>query len=104
MSERNRRLRAAGIAALAWAGLGAVWCVLVPGGAAELPQGVPGTLRSLLVLPLAVPLLIFATAACQAAAAGLPVGGYLAMLAAFLTASATLCPFATAAALRLTVR
>ncbi len=30
--------------------------------------------------------------------------GYLAMLAAFLTASATLCPFATAAALRLTVR
>ena len=60
-----------------------------------------GVLLSLLVLPLAVPLLIFATAACQAAAAGLPVGGYLAMLAAFLTASATLCPFATAAALRL---
>ena len=41
MSEQNRRLRAAGIAALAWAGLAAVWCVLVPGGAAELPQGVP---------------------------------------------------------------
>ena len=61
MSEQNRRLRAAGIAALAWAGLAAVWCVLVSGGAAELPQGVPGTLRSLLVLPLAVPLLIFAT-------------------------------------------
>ena len=39
MSEQNRRLRAAGIAALAWAGLAAVWCVLVPGGAAELPQG-----------------------------------------------------------------
>lgn len=56
------------------------------------------------MLPLAVPLLIFATAACQAAAAELPVSGYLAMLAAFLTASATLCPFATAAALRLTVR
>ena len=53
MSEQNRRLRAAGIAALAWAGLAAVWCVLVPGGAAELPQGVPGMLRSLLVLPLA---------------------------------------------------
>ena len=53
VSEQNRRLRAAGIAALAWAGLAAVWCVLVPGGAAELPQGVPGTLRSLLVLPLA---------------------------------------------------
>ena len=41
-----------------------------------------GVLLSLLVLPLAVPLLIFATAACQAAAAGLPVSGYLAMLAA----------------------
>ena len=53
MSEQNRRLRAAGIAALAWAGLAAVWCVQVPGGAAELPQGMPGTLRSLLVLPLA---------------------------------------------------
>ena len=53
MSEQDRRLRAAGIAALAWAGLATVWCVLVPGGAAELPQGVPGTLRSLLVLPLA---------------------------------------------------
>ena len=63
-----------------------------------------GVLLSLLVLPLAVPLLIFATAACQAAAAELPASGYLAMLAAFLTASATLCPFATAAALRLTVR
>ena len=49
MSEQNRRLRAAGIAALAWAGLAAVWCVQVPGGAAELPQGVPGTLRSLLI-------------------------------------------------------
>ena len=61
-------------------------------------------LHHALWLPLAVPLLIFATAACQAAAAGLPVSGYLAMLAAFLTASATLCPFATAAALRLTVR
>ena len=49
-----------------------------------------GVLLSLLVLPLAVPLLIFATAACQAAAAGLPVSGYLAMLAAFLTASASM--------------
>ena len=63
-----------------------------------------GVLLSLLVLPLSVPLLIFATGAIQAGAAGLPVDGYLAILAAFLAASATLCPFATAAALRLTVR
>lgn len=63
-----------------------------------------GVLLSLLVLPLAVPVLIFATAAAQAAAQGLPVSGYMAILGAFLTASATLCPFATAAALRLTVQ
>ena len=63
-----------------------------------------GVLLSLLVLPLSVPLLIFATAATQAASAGLPVDGYLAILGAFLAASATLCPFATAAALRLTVQ
>ena len=54
MSEQNRhRLRAAGIAALAWAGLAAVWTLLVPGEAAELPQGTAGIVRSLLVLPLA---------------------------------------------------
>ena len=55
-TERGRRRCQSGTAASAaraWAGLAAVWCVLVPGGAAELPQGVPGTLRSLLVLPLA---------------------------------------------------
>ncbi|EMH6513801.1 heme exporter protein CcmB [Raoultella planticola] len=63
-----------------------------------------GVLLSLLVLPLSVPLLIFATGAIQAGAAGLPVDGYLAILAAFLAPSATLCPFATAAALRLTVQ
>ena len=58
MSEQNRhRLRAAGIAALAWAGLAAVWTLLVPGEAAELPQGTAGIVRSLLVLPLAEELL-----------------------------------------------
>lgn len=59
-----------------------------------------GVLLSLLVLPLTVPLLIFATAAIEAAMMQLPVGGYLAILGAFLAGSATLCPFATAAALR----
>ena len=63
-----------------------------------------GVLLSLLVLPLAVPVLIFGTAAVHAAAQGLPVSGYMAILGAFLTASATLCSFATAAALRLTVQ
>lgn len=77
--------------------LGAVGAALTVG----LKRG--GVLLSLLVLPLSVPILIFASAAAEAAAAGLPVDGYLAVLGAFLAASATLSPFATAAALRLSV-
>lgn len=60
-----------------------------------------GVLLSLLVLPLAVPVLIFASAAIDEAGQGLPIGGYLAILGAMLAASATLAPFATAAALRI---
>ncbi|MTD42503.1 heme exporter protein CcmB [Erwinia sp. CPCC 100877] len=63
-----------------------------------------GVLLSLLVLPLTIPLLIFATAALDAAAMNLPVNGYMAILGAFLAASATLGPFATAAALRVSVQ
>ncbi|MBG6248339.1 MULTISPECIES: heme exporter protein CcmB [Symbiopectobacterium] len=59
-----------------------------------------GVLLSLLMLLLTIPLLIFTTAAIEAAMTQLPVGGYLAILGAFLAGSATLCPFATAAALR----
>ncbi|MCU5772836.1 heme exporter protein CcmB [Erwiniaceae bacterium BAC15a-03b] len=62
-----------------------------------------GVLLSLLVLPLAIPVLIFATAAIDAAAMGLPIDGYLAILGAMLAGSATLAPFATAAALRISV-
>ena len=61
-------------------------------------------LLSLLVLPLMIPLLIFATAAVGAAQMLLPVDGYLAILGAFLAGSATLSPFATAAALRISVQ
>lgn len=62
-----------------------------------------GVLLSLLVLPLAIPVLIFASAAIDAASMGLPVAGYLAILGAMLAASATLAPFATAAALRISL-
>ncbi|UQY43067.1 heme exporter protein CcmB [Mixta hanseatica] len=62
-----------------------------------------GVLLSLLVLPLAVPVLIFASAAIDAAIMGLPVGGYLAILGAMLAASLSLAPFATAAALRISL-
>lgn len=63
-----------------------------------------GVLLSLLVLPLAIPVLIFASAAMEAASQGLPIGGYLAILGAMLLGSATLAPFATAAALRITLQ
>ena len=57
-----------------------------------------------LVVPLMIPLLIFATAAVGAAQMQLPVDGYMAILGAFLAGSATLSPFATAAALRISVQ
>ena len=62
-----------------------------------------GVLLSLLVLPLSIPVLILASAAIDAAAMGLPIGGYLAILGAMLAVSATLSPFATAAALRISL-
>jgi len=62
-----------------------------------------GVLLSLLVLTLSIPVLIFASAAIDAAGMGLPIGGYLAILGAMLALSATLAPFATAAALRISL-
>lgn len=62
-----------------------------------------GVVLSLLVLPLSIPVLIFASAAIEAASQGLPIGGYLALLGAILVVSATLSPFATAAALRISL-
>ncbi|EAS7653276.1 heme exporter protein CcmB [Salmonella enterica] len=61
-------------------------------------------LLGILVLPLSVPVLIFATAAMDAASMHLPVDGYLAVLGALLAGSATLSPFATAAALRISTQ
>ena len=50
------------------------------------------------------PIVIFASAAMEAASQGLPMGGYLAILGAMLAGSATLSPFGTAAALRITLQ
>lgn len=61
-------------------------------------------LVSLLVLPLTIPVLIFATAAMNAASMHLPIEGDIAILGALLTGSATLSPFATAAALRISLQ
>ena len=51
-----------------------------------------GVLLPLISLPLMIPVLIFATAAVQAAASGLAVNGFLALLAAMLVLALTLLP------------
>ncbi len=63
-----------------------------------------GVLISLLVLPLYIPVLIFGAGTVQAGAMGLPIQGYLALLAAILVFSLMFAPFAIAAALKISVR
>jgi len=62
-----------------------------------------GVLLSLLVLPLYVPVLIFAAGAVNEAARGFPVAGQLYFLGALLSLALTLSPFATAAALKISL-
>tara|TARA_R110000737_G_scaffold325120_4_gene338370 strand:+ start:2789 stop:3472 length:684 start_codon:yes stop_codon:yes gene_type:complete len=59
-----------------------------------------GVLLSLLVLPLYIPVLIFATSAIDSASMNLPYNGQLAIIAAIFFASLTLAPFAVSAALK----
>jgi heme exporter protein B len=59
-----------------------------------------GVLLSLLILPLYIPVLIFATSAIDAAGMNLPFDGQLAIIAAMLVGSLTLAPFAIGASLR----
>jgi len=59
-----------------------------------------GVLLPLLVLPLAMPVLIFGAAATEAAAAGEPPRPHLLLLAAMLAGALPLCPLAAGAALR----
>ena len=60
-----------------------------------------GALLSLLVLPLYVPVLVFAASAVAAAAGGHPAPGQLYMLGALAALSLSLAPLAAAAALRI---
>lgn len=60
-------------------------------------------LLSLLVFPLYVPWLILATSAVSAAIAGLPYTGQLGLMFSGMIAALTLAPFATAAALKLSL-
>lgn len=62
-----------------------------------------GMFLSLLVLPLFVPVLIFATAAIVASIDGLPVGSHLYLLGAMLALALSLAPFAISSALRISL-
>ncbi len=73
------------------------------GGALTVSLKRGGQLLSLLVFPLYVPLLILATSAVSAAVAGLPYGGQLGLMLAGMIGALTLAPFATAAALKLSL-
>ena len=57
----------------------------------------------MLVLPRSIPVLIFGSAAVQAAVTGLPVAGHLALLGALLAFGLVLAPLAIGAALRISV-
>lgn len=59
-----------------------------------------GVLLSLLILPLYIPVLIFATSAVDAASMNLPFSGHLAILAALLVGATILAPVAIGASLR----
>ena len=73
------------------------------GGALTVSLKRGGQLLSLLVFPLYVPLLILATSAVSSAVVDLPYTGQLGLMVAGLIASLTLAPFATAAALKLSL-
>lgn len=62
-----------------------------------------GVLLTLLVLPLYIPVLIFATNAVTAATAGMPISGQLYFLGSLLVLAATLAPFSIAAAIRISL-
>jgi heme exporter protein B len=62
-----------------------------------------GMILSLLVLPLYVPVLIFATDAVQSAGAGLSIVAHTSLLGALLVLALSLSPLATAAALKISL-
>ena len=85
--------------------LGTAVLSLVGGIGAALTVGLKrgGMLISLLILPLYMPVLIFGSAAVQAAVTGSPVGPYLAILGAMLSLAIALAPLAMSAGLRISI-
>ncbi|OOF41321.1 heme exporter protein CcmB [Rodentibacter trehalosifermentans] len=62
-----------------------------------------GVLLSLIVVPLFIPVLIFASSVLEAAGLNVAYGGQLAILGAMMTGAITLSPFAVVAALRISL-
>lgn len=85
--------------------LGTAVLSLIGGIGAALTVGLKrgGMLISLLILPLYMPILIFGSAAVQAAVNGSPVAPYLAILGAMLSLAIALAPLAVAAGLRISI-
>lgn len=85
--------------------LGTPVLILIGSIGAALTLGVRGggVLISLLILPLFVPVLIFGTGAVSSMNAGLGVEAHLSLLGAFLVLSLLLTPWASAAALRISM-
>jgi heme exporter protein B len=85
--------------------LGTAVLSLLGGIGAALTVGLKrgGMLISLLILPLYMPVLIFGSAAVQAAVSGFPAGPYLAILGAMLCLAIALAPLAAAAGLRISI-
>jgi heme exporter protein B len=82
--------------------LGTPTLVLLGALGAALTLGVRGhVLLALVMLPMSVPPLVFGCAAVSAGQQGLPAGASLSLLGACLALAAFLCPWASAAALRL---
>jgi heme exporter protein B len=73
------------------------------GAALTVSLGRGGALLSLLLLPLFIPLVIFATAAVQSTLLGMPAIGQLMFLAGFMVLTLTLAPLAVAAAIKVSV-
>jgi heme exporter protein B len=85
--------------------LGSAVLSLVGGIGAALTVGLKrgGMLISLLILPFYMPVLIFGSAAVQAAVVGAPAAPYLAILGAMLCLAIALAPMAISAGLRISV-
>tara|TARA_R110002124_G_scaffold61406_4_gene168220 strand:- start:3930 stop:4616 length:687 start_codon:yes stop_codon:yes gene_type:complete len=85
--------------------IGTALLSLIGGIGASLTVGLKrgGMLISLLILPLYMPVLIFGSAAVQAAVGGFPAGPYLAILGAMLCLAIALAPLAMAAGLRISI-